>query len=233
MGRSPLRKEEDLVTGAHDPSTLTAIRRIRQAHYGVTVIRRSFRIGLWLGLLAGIGFAVAKLMRSKPSPAVIDLGSPGAPLAKSPTAWPPLEAPVPTPAPVAVAEPSIEPVVAADEPGLVTIGDEPLKAEPLPTVPAPPQPVASAPAPPAPAKPVKKVPATKKAAAKKAPAKKKLPPWVDPEGNICPKTHPIKGKLSSMIFQAPGNFAYDRTNPDRCYESATTAEKDGLRPAKR
>jgi micrococcal nuclease len=120
---------------------------------------------------------------------------------------------------VVVAEPEVEPVVAADEPGLVTVGDEPLQAEELPTL--------------IPPKPEKKAPAKKKAAAKKAPAKKKLPPWVDPDGNVCPKTHPIKGKLSSKIFQAPGNFAYDRTNPDRCYESAASAEKDGLRPAKR
>ena len=39
--------------------------------------------------------------------------------------------------------------------------------------------------------------------------------------------------MSSMIFQIPGNFAYDRTNPDRCYESAAAASADGLRPAKR
>ena len=191
------------------------------------VIRRSFRIGLWLGLLAGIGFAIAKLMRPKSSPAVIDLGSPGAPLAPSARAWPPLEAAVPTPAPIQVPEPDVEPAVPAAEPGLVTVGDEPLQGDELPTLVEPEPAPAAAPAA------AKKAPAKKKAAAKKAPAKKTLPPWVDPEGNIGPKTHPIKGKLSSMIFQAPGNFAYDRTNPDRCYESAAAAEKDGLRPAKR
>jgi hypothetical protein len=36
-----------------------------------------------------------------------------------------------------------------------------------------------------------------------------------------------------MIFQVPGNFAYGRTNPDRCYESAEAATADGMRPAKR
>jgi hypothetical protein len=28
-------------------------------------------------------------------------------------------------------------------------------------------------------------------------------------------------------------FAYDRTNPDRCYAAADAAVADGLRPAKR
>ena len=164
------------------------------------MIRRSLRIGLRLGLLAGVGIALAKIFRPKPEPSRVS------------HTWPPLEAPVPTPAPVQVAEPKIEPVVAAEEPGLVLIGDEPLQA---------PEPA-----------PVKK--AAKKAPAKKVAAeKKKLPPWVDPNGTVCPQTHPVKGKLSSMIFQVPGNFAYERTTPDRCYQSADEAEQDGLRAAKR
>ena len=123
-----------------------------------------------------------------------------------------MEAAIPTPTPIAVPEPDVEPVVAAEEPGLVLIGDEPLQEpEPAPV-----------------AKPVAKKPA-KKAAAPKT----QLPPWVDPEGRVCPQTHPVKGKLSSMIFQVPGNFAYERTTPDRCYKSADEAEEDGLRAAKR
>jgi hypothetical protein len=166
------------------------------------VIRRSFRIGLWVGLLTGIGLAIAKIFRPKPEPsAVLDLGRPTTTGAHE---WPPLEAAVATPTPVAVPQPDVEPVVATDEPGLVVIGDEPLQE---PESPAP--------------------------AAKKAAPKKKLEPWVDPDGNICPDTHPVKGKLSSMIFQIPGNFAYDRTNPDRCYQSADAATADGMRPAKR
>jgi hypothetical protein len=136
-----------------------------------------------------------------------------------------LEAAIPTPSPVRVPEPEVEPVVVAEEPGLVLIGDEPLQ-EPVPAPVS--KPVAKTPA--------KKVaaPAKKPAAAKKAAApKKKLPPWVDPKGTVCPKTHPVKGKLSSMIFQVPGNFAYERTTPDRCYKTADEAEDDGLRAAKR
>ena len=176
------------------------------------MIRRSFRIGLWLGLLVGIGFALAKILRPKPeSSAILDLGSPGASLAPTPSAWPPLEAAVPTPDPVRVPEPDVGPVVASAEPGLITVGDEPLQE---------------------PEEPVKKAVA-KKPAAKKAAPKKKLAPWVDPDGNICPQSHPVKAKLSSGIFQTPGMFAYDRTKPDRCYESANTAVSDGFRPAKR
>jgi len=186
------------------------------------VIRRSFRIGLWLGLLAGIGFALAKIFRPKPEPS---------PIPARQTAWPPLEAAIPTPSPVPVPEPEVEPVVVAEEPGLVLIGDEPLQApEPAPVT----KPVAKKPATKAPA-PAKAAAPAKKAAApvKKVAIKKKLPPWVDPKGTVCPKTHPVKGKLSSMIFQVPGNFAYERTTPDRCYKSADEAEDDGLRAAKR
>jgi hypothetical protein len=178
-------------------------------------------------LLGGIGFALAKIFRPKPEPFT------------APPAWPPLEAPVPTPAPVQVADPDIEPVVVTEEPGLILIGDEPLQEpEPAPE-PAPAPTPQAAPAPVE--KPVAKKPAVKKAApsakaaapVKKAAPKKTLPAWVDPTGTICPTTHPVKGKLSSMIFQVPGNFAYDRTTPDRCYKTADAAEDDGLRAAKR
>ncbi len=58
-------------------------------------------------------------------------------------------------------------------------------------------------------------------------------PWVMPESGACPASHPVKGKLASRIFHLPGMFAYDRTNPDRCYVDAAAAETDGLRAAKR
>ena len=57
--------------------------------------------------------------------------------------------------------------------------------------------------------------------------------WVEPSGDGCPTTHPVKAKLSSKIFHVPGSASYDRTNPDRCYVDAAAAEADGLRPAKR
>jgi hypothetical protein len=214
------------------------------------VIRRSFRIGLWLGLLAGIGAALMKLLRSReaPSPALLDLGH----TPNRPAAWPPLEAPVSTPDPVEVAAPTIEAVVPADEPGLVVVGDAPL--QPAEEVVASDEPLDGEPTtseePPAPAAkksaprrtPARTAPPAKKAAAKKAAPKKAAPapeekvvlaPWVAPDGQICPETHPIKAKLSSQLFHLPGMFAYARTTPDRCYSSAEEAEADGLRSAKR
>jgi hypothetical protein len=285
------------------------------------VIRRSFRIGLWLGLLAGVGAAVMKLLRSReaPSPAIFDLGatpsrsapapavhhpptaatdlrgiedyvrsgfdrSPAdAPAAAPAPAWTPLEAPISTPDPVEVPEPAREALAPApeapppdEEPGLVVVGDaplqpaedvvasnEPLDGEPTtaedgPEAPAPP-PAAKAPAArrtpartaPPPKKAAAKAPvakkaalprkfaappkaaAPKKAAPKKAAPKKLLAPWVNPDGLICPPTHPIKAKLSSQLFHLPGMFAYARTTPDRCYKSAEEALADGLRSAKR
>jgi hypothetical protein len=57
--------------------------------------------------------------------------------------------------------------------------------------------------------------------------------WVEPTGDVCPTSHPVKGKLTSKIFHLPGMLNYDRTKPDRCYRDAPAAEADGLRPAKR
>lgn len=57
--------------------------------------------------------------------------------------------------------------------------------------------------------------------------------WVEPVDGACPATHPVKGKPGSGIFHLPGGLFYDRTVPDRCYQSAEAAEADGLRPAKR
>jgi hypothetical protein len=210
------------------------------------VIRRSFRIGLWLGLLAGIGAALMKLLRSRetPSPALIDLGN----TPSRPAPWPPLEAPVSTPDPVEVPEPAVEASETSSEPepGLVVVGesplqpaeevvasDEPLDGEPT-TAEEPPAPAAKKAAPRR--TPARTAPPAKKAAARKAaPPKEKvvLPPWVAPDGQICPPTHPIKAKLSSQLFHLPGMFAYARTTPDRCYASAEEAEADGLRSAKR
>jgi len=63
--------------------------------------------------------------------------------------------------------------------------------------------------------------------------KQTLPPWVAPTDGICPTSHPVKAKLSSGIFQVQGNSMYQRTSPDRCYQTAEAAAADGLRPAKR
>lgn len=58
-------------------------------------------------------------------------------------------------------------------------------------------------------------------------------PWVEPVDRACPDGYPVKAKLSSGIYHLPGMLNYERTIPDRCYESAAAAAADGLRPAKR
>ena len=77
--------------------------------------------------------------------------------------------------------------------------------------------------------------ATKKAAKKaaKSAARGAGGPSIEPVGDTCPSSHPIKGKRSSKIFHLPGMFAYDRTNPDVCFRDADAAEAAGFRQAKR
>ena len=58
--------------------------------------------------------------------------------------------------------------------------------------------------------------------------------WTEPgDDGICPASHPVKAKLSSMVFHLPGMANYERTKADRCYADAESAEADGLRQAKR
>jgi hypothetical protein len=67
------------------------------------------------------------------------------------------------------------------------------------------------------------------------PASTKPPvePWSEPnEDGSCPVTHPIKGKLASGIYHAPGGANYERTHPDRCYVDEDAALRDGLRRSK-
>src|SRR5258708_5553932 len=102
-----------------------------------------------------------------------------------------------------------------------------------PTPPPPPRPHPVPPpgaappvrAPPSPAPSPARRPAAKKAPPKKAPprkapakkaAKQVETAWVEPVGDVCPPSHPVKAKLSSKLFHLPGMFAYTRTRPDRC-----------------
>jgi len=59
------------------------------------------------------------------------------------------------------------------------------------------------------------------------------PLWVIPQDRSCPSSHPIKAKLSSMIYHVPGSLAYDRTIADRCYATEEAASSDGFRRSKR
>ena len=56
---------------------------------------------------------------------------------------------------------------------------------------------------------------------------------MEPDGDVCPTSHPVKAKLSSKIFHLPGMLNYDRTKPDRCYVNGPAAKADGLRESKR
>ncbi len=65
-----------------------------------------------------------------------------------------------------------------------------------------------------------------------APERPKGVEWSTAPWGRCPPTHPIKAKLGSGIYHAPGGANYARTKPDRCYVDETAAEADGLRPSK-
>jgi len=262
---------------------------------GDRVIGRSFRIGLRLGLLAGIAVAVVKTLQSRRaameqapswdwSPPPVPRPEPGVDITPAATpsapdveteAEPEVEPEPPAlrvvPRPAAEDEPALRVVPpptrdGADDDALDGMLDD-LPPKP-PAAPAPPakapaaeKPVAAerpaAPKKPAPKKaaakqaapkqaPAAKGPAAKKAGPRKAAAKKAatpataepeapppMPAWVEPVGNICPETHPVKAKLTSKLFHLPGMFAYPRTNPDRCYRDEEAATADGLTRAKR
>lgn len=68
----------------------------------------------------------------------------------------------------------------------------------------------------------------------RTPGQAQTPPeWVEPDDGTCPATHPVKAKVQSGIFHAPGSAFYDRTRPDRCYRTVAAAQADGLRPPRR
>jgi hypothetical protein len=163
------------------------------------VIRRSFRVGLTLGLLAGLAIALVKVFSNRQEHA-----TDGALLSDEP--WPRLTADPAVPVPPRVA---LVPDPAAPSPVAPVVEEAVVAPAPAPSPSAAP---------------------AKAASAKKKPLVAK---WVEPKGDVCPTTHPVKAKLSSKIFHLPGMLNYERTKPDRCYQDAPAAEADGLRPAKR
>jgi hypothetical protein len=132
-------------------------------------------MGVTLGLLGGLAFAVVKVFGSRHDDVDVRRASD--------EPWPPL---VPDPAAPSPVAPVVAEAVVAPKPAT-------------------------------------------RAAAKAAPAKA----WVEPNGAVCPTSHPVKGKLASKIYHLPGMLNYGRTKPDRCYPDAEAAEADGLRAAKR
>lgn len=169
------------------------------------MIRRALRIGLRVGLLLGITFAVVKTVQARRA------SSSGAPAEP----WEPLVAPRPVDE---VGEPIIEPAGppegAAPEAAPAPAANTAKKA----------------------AKATKATKAAKKAVAKAVKAANKAGAnqvWVEPVGGVCPPSHPVKAKLSSLIYHLPGMVAYDRTRANRCYPDPQAAEADGFVRAKR
>lgn len=216
------------------------------------MVRRSFRVGLRLGLLAGVVVTLFKVVQSRRS-------------TREEAVWPPLQ-----PEPVAV-EPlaatvteRMRPETERPPPFPPPAPAPPAVAPPMAPAPVPPLPAAAPlPAPPAAAPPapapvarvVKKAAKTRRASAPRAappaepgPAdrsatgakpvrgrvrKARRQPWVEPLGNDAPTSHPVKAKLSSMLYHLPGMAFYNRTRPDRCYVDAEAAEADGFIRSKR
>lgn len=71
------------------------------------------------------------------------------------------------------------------------------------------------------------------AAAGDAPRPAAVRSWVEPVGNLCPTTHPVKAKLGSKVFRLPGKPGYETSRPDRCYASEGAARRAGFTEAQR
>jgi hypothetical protein len=219
------------------------------------MVRRSFRIGLRVGVLFGAAFALVKTVQSRRAKPAPETPAPWEPMPRTghiptrspvaddapvdevgepvlePTPPEPEPAPAPAPAPAASGAPKGTPPEADLLNAGVESSPEAAEADPrdvLPEQPATPQPIRP-----------RRGPTARKA----APARNDAPPsaapagaataWVEAEGGICPPTHPVKAKLTSRLFHLPGMFAYDRTRPDRCYLDADAAVADGFTAAKR
>lgn len=60
------------------------------------------------------------------------------------------------------------------------------------------------------------------------------PDWVRGDGTVdCPESHPVKAKVSSMIYYVPENGHYGLTVPDVCFASDADAQAAGYRPPRR
>jgi hypothetical protein len=169
----------------------------------VRLLRRVLR----LGVLAGVGVGVLKVVRGRKAPdpwadSWVSTGPPGGTR--------------PSPAPVAAAAPKPP---APSETAAASLATPP---------PASPQP----PAPSRASKPTRTGPARKSPTGKaEDPPGERL--WVPANDGVCPQSHPVKAKLSSKIFHTPGGRNYKSTKADRCYPDEASAQADGLRPALR
>jgi len=169
----------------------------------VRLLRRMVR----LGLLAGAGAALFKVVRGRKAPdpwaeSWVSTGAPGG------------TRPSPAPVPAAAPKPPAPAGMATAE-----------VAVPPPADPKPPAPARAG-------KSSKTGPARKSPTGKaEEPPGQRL--WVPANDGVCPQSHPVKAKLSSKIFHTPSGRNYARTKADRCYPDEASAQADGLRPAQR
>jgi hypothetical protein len=208
------------------------------------MIRRSFRVGLWLGILLGVVIALVKSLQGHRDARELAAPPPGR--------WggdplPTIEQvvtesaadPIDGPGPPAAENSAIDPPAAAPS---RSWAEEPWTDDMLPppaggaaAEEAPPPRARSVKSPPSPAPtsaaaPASSVPGRRNA---KAPVKRPARNWVEPTGAVCPRTHPVKAKMASGLFHLPGMLNYARTRPDRCYASEEAAIADGLTKSKR
>ena len=52
--------------------------------------------------------------------------------------------------------------------------------------------------------------------------------WVEPVGEECPVSHPVKATLANQVFYVVGDVAYHHVVPERCYIDTDAAEADGF-----
>ena len=164
----------------------------------IRLLRRVLR----LGLLAGVGVGVLKVVRGRKGPdpwadSWVSTGPPGG------------------------TRPSPAPVAAAPKPVQVD------KAEAATSSAAKAESAKSAPS--RQAKPTRTGPARKSPTGKaEDPPGERL--WVPANDGVCPQSHPVKAKLSSKIFHTTTGRNYKSTKADRCYPDEASAQADGLRP---
>jgi hypothetical protein len=217
----------------------------------VRLLRRVVR----LGLLAGIGVGILKVVRGRkaPDPWADSWVSTGPPGGTRPSAAPVAAAPKP-PAPATTATASLAaPPPASPPPPAPASSASATLATPPPASPEPPAPAEAAmsdaddsdagtseadKSDAGKATPTRAAKPTRKGPARKSPTgRAEEPPgerlWVPANDGVCPQTHPVKAKLSSKIFHTPSGRNYSRTKADRCYPDEASAQADGLRPALR
>jgi len=213
------------------------------------VLRRWFRFGVRLAVVAGAAVAVRRLWDARRAPEV-----PGDGWAGADRSWTP-PAPASAPGHTAPAAPPAQPPDAPTshdgqgEPSGAAAPHEapPPAAAPVPATPPAAPPAAAgneaddaasaAPRDAAPTTPAGRSGAAAKAKSTKAPTRVTAGGapriWVEPVGTTCPPDHPVKVKLASRLFRVPGMFAYDRTRPDRCYGDEHEAIAEGFTRAQR